>query len=291
METQETGSFDNEITLRVELAAVMPITKTPSRKPMSFSIPTEPSYTYYFNPCEDYKDFPLSSLRSTGHSSPLLRPRVHSLDASNILSVSFSGKFKRGESLAVKSRRKRAKKVRIVAIEPGTIASATSIGRDKRIHGVRRKEGRRAGRTKIPPAVREHGLKVAVNSGWRDIRISSYVWRPYFFHDDSTGRLTESRTLVPRQIIIVQCALHCARSGGSTPRRSHRVTWFSLANQPLDKGLRKLSDRRNSRVTLKKLDSCVSRGAPNVIPLAAVAARGQTSRDGRDGRAPRHRAL
>lgn len=39
----------------------------------------------------------------------------------------------------------------------------------------------------------ERGWNVAVNSGWRDVRISSYVWRPYFFHDDSGGRLTESR--------------------------------------------------------------------------------------------------
>lgn len=96
-------------------------------------------------------------------------------------------------------------------------------------------------------------LEVAVNSGWRDVRISSYVWWPYFFHDDSTGRLTESPTLVPRQIIIVQCALYSGRSGGSTPRRCRRITWLSSANRTSDKGLCKLSNRSNFPNTLKIL--------------------------------------
>lgn len=60
METQEleASATSNKITLQVELRAVMPITKIRFRKPMSSSIPMGNSYTYYFNPCEDYADFP-----------------------------------------------------------------------------------------------------------------------------------------------------------------------------------------------------------------------------------------
>lgn len=53
-----------------------------------------------------------------------------------------------------------------------------------------------------------------------------------FSADDSTCRLTESRTLVQRQIIIVRCALHCARSAGSATRNpvSHRASTNGYVN-------------------------------------------------------------
>ena len=83
------------------------------------------------------------------------------------------------------------------------------------IHGRFKKGERHDGNKNAASAAWKHRPRVAVNSGLAcDVRISSYVWRPYFFHDDSTGRLTESRTLVPCQIIIVQRALYSARSGG-----------------------------------------------------------------------------
>lgn len=70
---------------------------------------------------------------------------------------------------------------------------------------------------KIQPPVRKHerrGWNVAVNSGRRDVRISSYVWRPYFFHDDSGGPLTESRNFgtAPNYYRPV-CFTLCPRSG------------------------------------------------------------------------------
>lgn len=84
----------------------------------------------------------------------------------------------------------------------------------------------------------ERGWNVAVNSGWRDARISSYVWRPYFFHDDSGGRLTESRNFgtAPNYYRPVCFTLY--------PIGLLSVTSFSLPNR-VQKGLRKFSNRCN----------------------------------------------
>lgn len=90
-----------------------------------------------------------------------------------------------------------------------------------------RKEGNR-GHGKKNPVQLWRVPEVSLNSSGHDARILSYVWRPYFFYRDSASRLTEFRTLVRRQIIIVHCALHCARSVSPTRATAMSITWFSL---------------------------------------------------------------
>lgn len=86
---------------------------------------------------------------------------------------------------------------------------------------------------------RGRGWNVAVNSGWRDVRISSYVWRPYFFHDTQrrpANRIPNFGTAPNyyRPVCFTLCPI------GTVASTPFPVTSFSLR---ITKGLRKFSNR------------------------------------------------